>query len=85
LQENAKMSTGFDTRPVFTTCRKEQEWIRMQAVKMYRRGMSAADIAAIFEITPRAVLHWVATFINCGQNGLVAKKVSGRPPKLNAE
>lgn len=79
------MSAEFDTRPVFTTRRKEQEWIRMQAVKMYRKGMSAADIAAIFEITPRAVLQWVATFINCGQNGLVAKKVSGRPPKLNAE
>jgi len=50
------MSAEFDTRPVFTTRRKEQEWIRMQAVKMYRKGMSAADIAAIFEITPRAVL-----------------------------
>ena len=47
--------------------------------------MSAADIAAIFGITPRAVLQWVATFINCGQNGLVANKVSGSPPKLNAE
>lgn len=79
------MSTDFDARPVFTTRRKELEWVRMQAVKMYRKGMSAADIAVIFEVTPRAVLQWVATFINHGQNGLVAKKVSGRPPKLNAE
>lgn len=79
------MSTELDTRPVFTTRRKELEWNRMQAVKMYRKGMSAADIAAIFEVTPRAVLLWVATFLNHGQNALVAKKVSGRPPKLNAE
>lgn len=79
------MSTELDNRPVFTTRRKELEWNRMQAVKMYRKGMSAADIAAIFEVTPRAVLLWVATFINHGQNALVAKKVPGRPPKLNAE
>ena len=72
------MCAEFDTGPFFTTRRKEQEWIRMQAVKINRKGMSAADIAAIFEITPRAVLQWVATFINGGQNGLVAKKLSGR-------
>ena len=57
----------------------------MQAVKMYRQGISAADIAQIFEVSPRAVFQWVATFINHGQSGLVAKAVPGRPPKLTAD
>lgn len=57
----------------------------MQAVKMYRKGMSAADIAQIFEVSPRAVFQWVAAFINHGQGGLVAKAVPGRPPKLTAD
>jgi transposase len=79
------MNTEFDTRPVFTSRRKEQEHNRMQAVKMYRKGISAADIAQIFEVSPRAVFQWVATFINHGQSGLVAKAVPGRPPKLTAD
>lgn len=57
----------------------------MQGVKMYRQGMSAADIAKIFAVSPRAVFQWVATFINHGQAGLVAKAVPGRPPKLTAD
>lgn len=57
----------------------------MQAVKMYRKGISAADIAQIFEVSPRAVFQWVAAFINHGQGGLVAKAVPGRPPKLTAD
>lgn len=57
----------------------------MQAVTMYRKGMSAADIAQIFEVSPRAVFQWVAAFINHGQSGLVAKAVPGRPPKLTTD
>lgn len=57
----------------------------MQAVKMYRKGMSAADIAQIFEVSPRAVFQWVAAFVNYGQSGLVAKATPGRPPKLTAD
>jgi transposase-like protein len=50
------MITEFDTRPIFSTRRKEVEWTRMQAVKMYRKGMSVADMAVILEVTPRALL-----------------------------
>lgn len=57
----------------------------MQGVKMYRQGMSAADIAEKFEVSARAVFQWVAAYVNYGQAGLVAKAVPGRPPKLTAE
>jgi transposase len=79
------MNTEFDNRPIFTSRRKEQEHNRMQAVKMYRKGMSVADIAQIFEVSPRAVFQWVAAFVNYGQSGLVAKATPGRPPKLTAD
>lgn len=57
----------------------------MQAVKMYRQGMAASDIAKIFEVSARAVFQWVAAFINHGQSGLTAKATPGRPPKLTAD
>jgi len=57
----------------------------MQGVKMYRQGMSAADIAKVFDVSQRAVFQWVAAFVNYGQSGLVAKAVPGRPPKLTAD
>ena len=79
------MDKRLDTRPVFTSRRKEQEWVRMQAVKMYRQGESAAKIGALLEVTPRAVLQWASNFFKDGQDGLVARQVPGRPPKLNRE
>ena len=41
-------------KPVFVSRRAEQQWSRMQAVKLYRNGMSAAEIAGLFDVTPRA-------------------------------
>jgi transposase len=79
------MNSKLDDRPAFTSRRKEQEWNRIKAVQMYKRGMSAADIAVHFDVSPRAVFQWVTAFINYGQNGLVAKVAPGRPPKLNAD
>lgn len=82
---NAPIKAELDTRPVFTSRRKELEHNRMQGVKMYRQGMSAADIAKVFDVSQRAVFQWVAAFVNYGQSGLVAKAVPGRPPKLTAD
>lgn len=79
------MEQKLDSRPIFTSRRKELEFNRMQGVKMYRHGMSAAEIAKIFDVSPRAVFQWVASFVNNGQAGLVAKTVPGRPPKLTAD
>ena len=72
-------------RPVFTSPRMERQWIRMQSVKMVRQGMSVADVAASFGVTTRAVFKWLAAFANAGQNGLVARPSSGRPPKVSLE
>jgi transposase len=72
-------------KPIFHSPRMEQQWIRMQAVKMVQTGYSATEVAEFFEVTPRAVFKWLASFAESGQNGLVAKDGAGRPPKVNAD
>ncbi|MEF8728172.1 MAG: helix-turn-helix domain-containing protein [Accumulibacter sp.] len=69
-------------RPVFTSRRMEQQWIRMQGVKMVRSGMPASDVARHFDVSVRAVFKWVAAFYDGGQNALLAREGAGRPPKV---
>ncbi|MBS0460917.1 MAG: IS630 family transposase, partial [Proteobacteria bacterium] len=63
----------------------EQQWNRMQAIKMSRRGYPAREIAEFFGVSIRAVYGWLSMFASFGQDGLLARKGAGRPPKLDAE
>lgn len=73
------------SKPIFTSPRMEQQWIRMQAVKMVREGLSATAVAKHFEVTARAVFQWLSDFATGGQNALQAKEGAGRPPKVSPE
>lgn len=79
------MSKIFPDRPVFTSRRMEQQWSRVQGVKMVRSGFSATEVARFFNVSTRAVFQWLAAFSQSGQNGLLAKDGAGRPQKLSAE
>lgn len=79
------MNKDFLQKPVFTSRRMEQQWSRMQGVKMVRSGYSVADVAALFCVSTRAVFNWLAAFAEGGQNALVAKEGAGRPPKVSPE
>jgi transposase len=70
---------------VFSSRRKEQEWNRMQAIKMVRSGYSAQEVARLFNVSRQAVYQWLAAFVESGQNGLLAKGGAGRPPKVSAD
>jgi transposase len=72
-------------KPVFTSRRMEQQWSRIQGVKMARSGIMAKDIAEFFGVSVRSVFKWMAAFVESGQNGLLAKEGAGRPPKVSAE
>jgi transposase len=72
-------------RPIFTSRRHEQQWMRMQAVKMVKSGMTVSEVAVFFDVTTRSVFSWLAAFASHGQNGLAAKLGSGRPPKVSPE
>ena len=56
--------------------------MRMQAVAAVRRGQPVADVAAAFGMNERTIYRWLAAFAEGGHNGLKAKPVPGRPPKL---
>lgn len=79
------MNNSFSEKPVFTSPRMQQQWNRMQAIKMSRAGVPARRIAEVFGVSTRAVFGWLSVFAQFGQNGLLAKPGAGPRPKLNEE
>lgn len=61
---------------------EELEHRRQLAVRRYLEGYSADEIAAFLDVAPRTVWRWLAAFREKGTEGLSARQVSGRPPKL---
>ncbi len=59
--------------------------MRQQAVKAVREGQPVASVAAAFGLSVRTIFSWLAKFAEGGQNALLAKSISGRPPKISAE
>jgi len=72
-------------KPVFTSRRAEQQWNRMQAVKLAKAGFQTSDIARFFDVSVRAVYQWLAAFNSGGHSALLAKPGAGRPSKLKGE
>lgn len=62
--------------------RKAMNTLRMQAIKAVRQGRPVADVAEAFGVSERTLYRWLARMANEGQNGLLSKPKSGRPPKL---
>lgn len=79
------MKEELPQNPIFTSRRMEQQWQRMQGVKMVKSGYGASEVARLFGVTPRAVFKWIAAFSENGQKGLQAKEGAGRPTKVSAE
>ncbi|MDY0138031.1 MAG: IS630 family transposase [Thiomicrospira sp.] len=59
--------------------------MRQQAVKAVREGQSAESVAKAYGVNIRTVFRWLANYANGGQKALLAKPISGRPPKISAE
>jgi transposase len=57
--------------------------MRQQAVKAVREGQDVKIVAAAYGVNIRSVFRWLADFANGGQNALLAKSISGRPPKVS--
>ena len=63
----------------------EQQWQRMQGVKLVNAGIPARTVAEHFSVSVRVVFKWMADFSKGGQDALLAKEGAGRPPKVNEE
>lgn len=59
--------------------------MRQQAIEAVRDGQPVASVAAAFGMNPTTVFRWLAKFAEGGQNALLPKPISGRPPRVSAE
>lgn len=59
--------------------------MREQAVKALRASQTVAEVATAFGMNIRTVFKWLAKFVDGGQKALLAKPISGCPPKISAE
>jgi transposase len=59
--------------------------MRQQAIKAIKSGQSVPTVAEVLGVSTRAVYDWLAKFAAGGQQALLAKPISGRPPKVTAE
>jgi transposase len=56
---------------------------RLHSVALVAYGLSASEVARIFDDSPRAVAYWVERFKQHGLAGLEEESRPGRPSKLN--
>jgi len=59
--------------------------LRQQAVKAIREEQDVTSVATAYGVNVRSVFLWLADFANGGQNALLAKPISGRPPKVSSD
>ena len=62
----------------------ELEHRRLLAVRRVLEGYSTEEVAEFLGVDPRSVRRWVAAHREAGGEGLIARPVSGRPPKLTS-
>ncbi len=60
----------------------ELERRRLLAVQRVLEGYSTEEVAEFLGVDPRSVRRWVAAYREAGDEGLLARPTSGRPPKL---
>jgi transposase len=56
---------------------------RLHSVALVAYGLSASEVARIFDDSPRAVAYWIKRFKRHGLAGLEEESRPGRPSKLN--
>ena len=60
----------------------ELERRRLLAVQRVLEGYSTEEVAEFLGVDPRSVRRWIAAQRKAGDEGLLARPTSGRPPKL---
>jgi transposase len=58
---------------------------RMMAIKALLLGIGHGQVAKLYNVTRRSLSGWVARFNECGLDGLIEGKRSGRPSEIRPE
>jgi transposase len=75
--------TGGMVRDVCAESPRARLLHRLHSVALVAYGLSASEVARIFDDSPRAVAYWVKRFKHHGLAGLDEESRPGRPSKLN--
>jgi putative transposase len=70
---------------ISTLSRKEREKTRLKAGKLFQKGLSQAEVARRFKVTPAAVNYWHEAWKTKGVRGLQSKGQTGFPSRLTEE
>ncbi len=63
---------------------QQLEQRRLRAIALLEQGLQPVDVAKKVGADRRSVCRWKASFRRKGQDSLMARPASGRPPKLKA-
>lgn len=64
---------------------KTLEELRIRGVKQIQSGISPEEVTRVFGLSRSTVYNWLAQYREHGMQGLKAKKISGRPPKIDGK
>jgi transposase len=64
---------------------KTLEELRIRGVKQIQSGVSPEDVARVMGLGRSTVYNWLAQYRENGMDGLKARKITGRPPKINGK
>lgn len=64
---------------------KTLEEMRIRAVLQVQSGVSPEDITKALGLSAPVIYNWLARYRQHGMDGLKAKKISGRPPRLTGK
>jgi transposase len=58
------------------------EWRRHRAIELLDDGKSPAEVAEFLDVSRNTIYRWRRRYRREGRNGLEAKPIPGRPPRL---
>ena len=60
-------------------------WRRQRAIELLEAGKTPAEVAEFLDVDRNTVYRWRRWYRRAGRQGIAARAIPGRPPRLQAE